>query len=88
VRRLTEDRAREARIEKAIGRMTDAMMAVDGITIPEMLTAALRLAGRSARSTLAQSDKDHLLQNAEIVRACMQSVMLESVPDDGGGRIH
>ena len=78
---MNMDKLNNARVESAVTKMVDAMMSTPGITIPEMVTAALRLAGGTCRQALQQSSQGALLRNQELLRNALHGVLFEAVSD-------
>lgn len=84
---LDQAKLKEQRVEACVERMRVAMLGTPGATIQEMVSAALRLAGRTCRTTLEQSSDKALLRNEAILQGCLRNVMLEAASDTRG-RIH
>lgn len=66
----------EKRCEAAVETMIETMIAVPGITAHEMAAAGLRLAHRVCRQTLECSSEGARLQNEEILRQCLQDMLM------------
>jgi hypothetical protein len=79
LQKLTESKLNEKRIGVAIEAMVDAMMTVPGITVPEMCSAALRAAHRTAKQGLEMSADGARLHNEEIFRQALHDMLLDLV---------
>jgi hypothetical protein len=75
----------DRRTNRAVEAMVDAMISTPGLTAHEMAAAGLRLAHRVCRQTLECSSDGARLQNEEILRQCLQDMLLSLV--DARGRI-